>query len=137
MNNKEIKEMDNVIAALGEITLLKSSVNSFDENISITLADKTISKILSQSEIFDLIEKVQKIKLSIHDLNVDLLGLASKVSKIPNLAEEKVEPVKKVVKKVISKGKEQNNSAVNNNPIVNNVLDYLQDIIEEGDKGNE
>lgn len=131
MSNKEIKEMDNVIAALGEITLLKSSVNSFDENISITLADKTIAKILTQSEIFDLIEKVQKIKLSIHDLNVDLLGLASKVSKIPNLVEEKKEPVKKVVKKVTSKDKDVSN------PIINNVLDYLQDIIEEGEKNNE
>jgi len=134
MNNNEIKEMHDIVASLGEITLLKGNISSFDQNISITLSNKNINKILTQSEIFNILKKVQDLSTCVNNINGDLLSVAAKLSNIPDLSEEpKKEPQKKdkPIRKVENKNKQLNN------PIVNNVLDYLQDIIEEDDKENE
>lgn len=134
MNNNEIKEMHDIVASLGEITLLKGNISSFDQNISITLSNKNINKILTQSEIFNILKKVQDLSTCVNNINGDLLSVAAKLSNIPDLSEEsKKEPQKK--DKPIEK-KENKNKQLNN-PIVNNVLDYLQDIIEEDNKENE
>ena len=75
MNNMP-KELDTVLSLLGELDLLKGAVDNFDKSVHIALADDQVSASLSNSQSFSTLKKVESVRTTISDLNVEILNIA-------------------------------------------------------------
>ena len=133
MNNMP-KELDTVLSLLGELDLLKGAVDNFDKSVHIALADDQVSASLSNSQSFSTLKKVESVRTTISDLNVEIL----------NIAETLASDIKEMVKppKTTATKNKQNKQRKENkdpkrgdvNPLVNNVLQYIKERMEGADK---
>lgn len=136
MNNMP-KELDTVLSLLGELDLLKGAVDNFDKSVHIALSDDQVSAALSNSQSFSTLKKVESVRTTISDLNVEIL----------NIAEIIASDVKELVpspKTTANKNKENKQRKENKdpkrgdvNPLVNNVLQYIKERMEGTNKKDE
>ena len=131
------KNLDVVLSLLGELDLLKGAVDNFDKSVHVALADNQVSAALSNSQSFSTLKKVESVRTTISDLNVEIL----------NIAETIASDVKELVpspKTTANKNKENKQRKENKdpkrgdvNPLVNNVLQYIKERMEGADKKDE
>ena len=136
MNNMP-KELDTVLSLLGELDLLKGAVDNFDKSVHIALADDQVSASLSNSQSFSTLKKVESVRTTISDLNVEILNIAEIIAR-------DIKEVVKPPKTTATKNKENKQRKENKdpkrgdvNPLVNNVLQYIKERMEGADKKDE
>ena len=136
MNNMP-KELDTVLSLLGELDLLKGAVDNFDKSVHIALADDQVSASLSNSQRFSTLKKVESVRTTISDLNVEILNIAETLA---SDIKEMVKPPKTTAtKNKENKQRKENKDPKRGdvNPLVNNVLQYIKERMEGADKKDE
>ena len=136
MNNMP-KELDTVLSLLGELDLLKGAVDNFDKSVHIALADDQVSASLSNSQSFSTLKKVESVRTTISDLNVEILNIAETLA---SDIKEMVKPPKTTAtKNKENKERKENKDPKRGdvNPLVNNVLQYIKERMEGADKKDE
>lgn len=136
MNNMP-KELDTVLSLLGELDLLKGAVDNFDKSVHIALADDQVSASLSNSQSFSTLKKVESVRTTISDLNVEILNIAETLaSDIKEMVKPpKTDATKNKEKKQRKENKDPKRGDVN--PLVNNVLQYIKERMEGTNKKDE
>ena len=136
MNNMP-KELDTVLSLLGELDLLKGAVDNFDKSVHVALADNQVAASLSNSQSFSTLKKVESVRTTISDLNVEILNIAEIIAnaiKEP-VSHSKIPTNKNKENKQRKESKDPRRNDVN--PLVNNVLQYIKERMEGADKKDE
>lgn len=134
MRSKDVPtNIDDVLSLLGEIDIIKTAMGSFDKSVNIALASDDVSDMIGPQGHFYILKKMEMVQAAVFSLNVELLSIAEKLAGTmdedddiemdsqPEKSIPKTKPVKK-----INKGSQQN-------PLVNNVLDYLNERLTTDD----
>ena len=117
--NSMFEGADDLIPALGELDLLKEALSSVERTLTISFASDDISKHLKLSTQLKMLSRLEAVYSDVVSLRSDLLKTAAKVSE-------------KAGKKNIDK-----DTSAQNNPLVNNVLEYLNERLSEEVDDNE
>ena len=131
MMNNMPKDLDIILSLLGELDLLKGAVDNFDKSVHVALADNQVSASLSNSKSFSTLKKVESVRTAISDLNVEILSIAETVGRDAN----ELEPSPKLPPNKKQENKDPKKEKIN--PLVNNVLQYIQERMEGNDKKDE
>tara|TARA_R100000808_G_C2153633_1_gene164038 strand:+ start:1236 stop:1637 length:402 start_codon:yes stop_codon:yes gene_type:complete len=130
MRSKDVPtNIDEVLSLLGEIDIIKSAMGSFDKSVNIALASDEVSDMIGPQGHFYILKKMEMVQAAVFSLNVELLSIAEKLA--GDAVEEEVEKMEeqfeepKPVKKLNKQGQQ--------NPLVNNVLDYLNERLTTDD----
>ena len=128
---------DDLIPALGELDLLKEALSSVERTLTISFASSAINKNLKLSAQLKMLSKLESINSDVLSLRSDLLKTAAKVSersKKKNINKPKTTKQERQNPAPIASNKTTNTQ---NNPLVNNVLDYLNERLTEDKDDNE
>jgi len=104
-------------------------MGSFDKSVNIALASDEVSDMIGPQGHFYILKKMEMVQAAVFSLNVELLSIAEKLA--GDAVEEEVEKMEeqfeepKPVKKLNKQGQQ--------NPLVNNVLDYLNERLTTDD----
>jgi hypothetical protein len=123
------EKVDHVLSLLGEIEFIKTALNGLDKSIRVALSSKEIAPLVGAKGNFSALRKLEKIQAEVLLLNVDMLRIAEKLSVGPMSAEFEPEPEPQPQPDPQEK-KEINTK----NPVVNNVLDYLNERLRSDDE---
>jgi|TARA_R110000796_G_C14287131_1_gene403489 hypothetical protein len=136
--NKVPSNVDDILSLLGEVDIIKAAMGSFDKSINIALASDKVSDLIGPEGHFYILKKMEMVQASTFALSVELLNIAEKLaatkSQTPmeNMeAEKRSEP-----SEVIHRSQDKKNTPNIENPLVNNVLDYLNERLttEDGEE---
>ena len=119
-------KVDNILGALGEIDFIKIALNSLDKSIRIALSSKEVMKVIGNKGNFAALRKVEQIQAEVLLLNVDLLRIAEEIS--GDDAIEEPEP------EIQPQPEEKKKPSKPENPVINNVLDYLHQRLQDEDE---
>ena len=119
-------KVDNILGALGEIDFIKIALNSLDKSIRIALSSKEVMKVIGNKGNFAALRKVEQIQAEVLLLNVDMLRIAEEIS--GDDAIEETEP------EIQLQPEEKKKSSKPENPVINNVLDYLHQRLQDEDE---
>ena len=128
---------DDLIPALGELDLLKEALSSVERTLTISFASDDISKHLKLSTQLKMLSRLEAVYSDVVSLRSDLLKTAAKVSE--KAGKKNIDnPIitKKESKKPTPPPTNKDTSA-QNNPLVNNVLEYLNERLSEEVDDNE
>ena len=133
-SNEEIfHSIQSVISVLGEIHLLETYFNGFDQTLSILLADKEINELLSPAKLFSLHSDVECVKSDIHDITRKLLLLAPEVSNARQEQKRATTPTVDIKIKKIG----QTDKAVEKNIWLENASKYFYDLYKKNNTDDE
>ena len=121
------KDIDHILSLLGEIEFIKTALNGFDKSIRIALASEEIMTTIGPKGNFAALRKLEKIQADVLLLNVYLLRIAEEISSDNDALEMEPEPEPKSMPKPSKKVKKKEQQ----NPVVNNVLDYLNQRLQD------
>ena len=130
--------VDEILSLLGEIDIIKAAMNSFDKSINIALATDKVSELIGPEGHFYVLKKMEMVHAATVQLNVELLNIAEKLAAttnqtpMDNMEQQKMpEP-----SEIISAAQDIKKSPDPHNPLVNNVLDYLNERLtpEDGEE---
>ena len=136
--NELPSSVDDILSLLGEIDIIKSAMGSFDKSINIALATDKVSELIGPEGHFYILKKMETIHAATVGLNVELLNIAEKLAAttnqtpMDNMEQQKMpEP-----SEIISDAQDKKKSPDLHNPLVNNVLDYLNERLtaEDGEE---
>ena len=119
-------KVDNILGALGEIDFIKIALNSLDKSIRIALSSKEVMKVIGNKGNFAALRKVEQIQAEVLLLNVDMLRIAEEIS--GDDAIEEPEP------EIQPQPEEKKKPSKPENPVINNVLDYLHQRLRDEDE---
>ena len=120
------KDVDHILSLLGEIDFIKTALNGFDKSLRIAFASKEVMSEVGPPGNFAALRKLEKIQAEVLLLNVDLLHIAEKVTS--ETEDFKVEPEPEPEPKPKPSAEVKKNTQ---NPVVNNVLDYLNQRLQD------
>ena len=120
------KDGDDILSLLGEIDFIKTALNGFDKSLRIAFASKEIMSEVGPPGNFAALRKLEKIQAEVLLLNVDLLHLAEKITS--ETEDFQVEPEPEPEPKPKPSAEVKKNTQ---NPVVNNVLDYLNQRLQD------
>ena len=124
-NNEEIfHSIQSVLSVLGEIHLLETYFNGFDQTLSILLTDEEINGLLSPDRLFSLHSDVECVKSDIHDITRKLLLIASEISNVRQLQKNTTASMADI--KIENIG--QKNNLVDKNVWIENASKYFYDL---------
>jgi hypothetical protein len=135
--NSMFEGADDLIPALGELDLLKEALSSVERTLTISFASDDISKHLKLSTQLKMLSRLEAVYSDVVSLRSDLLKTAAKVSE--KAGKKNIDnPIitKKESKKPTPPPTNKDTSA-QNNPLVNNVLEYLNERLSEEVDDNE
>lgn len=125
-------DVDDILSLLGEIDIIKSAINSFDKSINIALATDKVSDLIGPEGHFYILKKMEMVHASTVELNIELLNIAEKLASTTNPA-----PIDKGNdnrgEENISPAQPKKNVPNLQNPLVNNVLEYLNERLMKED----
>ena len=124
------KDLDHILSLLGEIDFIKTALNGFDKSIRVALASKEVMSTIGAKGNFAALRKLEKIQADVLLLNVDLLRIAEEISSENDTLDIEPEPEPEPVGQPKPMSKETNQQ----NPVVNNVLDYLNQRLQGDDE---
>tara|TARA_R110002074_G_scaffold168946_4_gene330492 strand:+ start:4504 stop:4950 length:447 start_codon:yes stop_codon:yes gene_type:complete len=141
--------VDEILSLLGEIDIIKAALGSFDKSINIALASDPVSELIGPEGHFYILKKMEMIQAATVGLSVELLNIAEKVSAtakqmpmdkidLDTMEQEAISDTSQIIsaaqEKKGKKGKKETKDYFN--PLVNNVLDYLNERLttEDGDE---
>ena len=136
--NELPSDVDDVLSLLGEIDIIKAAMSSFDKSINIALATDKVSELIGPEGHFYVLKKMEMIQAATVGLSVELLNIAEKLAAttnqtpMDNMEQQKMpEP-----SEIISAAQDIKKSPDPHNPLVNNVLDYLNERLtpEDGEE---
>ena len=119
-------KVDNILGALGEIDFIKIALNSLDKSIRIALSSKEVMKVIGNKGNFAALRKIEQIQAEVLLLNVDMLRIAEEIS--GDDAIEEPEP------EIQPQPEEKKKPSKPENPVINNVLDYLHQRLQDEDE---
>ena len=119
-------KVDNILGALGEIDFIKIALKSLDKSIRIALSSKEVMKVIGNKGNFAALRKVEQIQAEVLLLNVDLLRIAEEISADGAMPEPELE--------LQPQPEEKKKSPKPENPVINNVLDYLHQRLQDEDE---
>jgi hypothetical protein len=119
-------KVDNILGALGEIDFIKIALNSLDKSIRIALSSKEVMKVIGNKGNFAALRKVEQIQAEVLLLNVDLLRIAEEISADGAMPEPELE--------LQPQPEEKKKPPKPENPVINNVLDYLHQRLQDEDE---
>ena len=120
------KDVDHILSLLGEIDFIKTALNGFDKSLRIAFASKEIMSEGGPPGNFAALRKLEKIQAEVLLLNVDLLHIAEKITS--ETEDFQVEPEPEPEPKPKPSAEVKKNTQ---NPVVNNVLDYLNQRLQD------
>jgi hypothetical protein len=128
---------DDLIPALGELDLLKEALSSVERTLTISFASDDVNKHLKLSAQLKMLARLESVYSDVVSLRSDLLKTAAKVSE--KAGEKKInKPVTtKKEKKGLTPPPANKATDAQNNPLVNNVLEYLNERLSEEEGDNE
>ena len=136
--NELPSNVDDILSLLGEIDIIKAALGSFDKSINIALATDKVSELIGPEGHFYVLKKMEMIQAATVGLSVELLNIAEKLAAttnqppMDNMEQQKMpEP-----SEIISDAQDKKKSPDPHNPLVNNVLDYLNERLtaEDGEE---
>ena len=113
---------------LGEIDFIKTALNGFDKSLRIAFASKEIMSEVGPPGNFAALRKLEKIQAEVLLLNVDLLHIAEKITSETEDFQVEPEPEPEPEPKPKPSAEVKKNTQ---NPVVNNVLDYLNQRLQD------
>jgi len=119
-------KVDNILGALGEIDFIKIALKSLDKSIRIALSSKEVMKVIGNKGNFAALRKVEQIQAEVLLLNVDLLRIAEEISADGAMPEPELE--------LQPQPEEKKKPPKPENPVINNVLDYLHQRLQDEDE---
>ena len=132
MRSKDVPtNIDEVLSLLGEIDIIKSAMGSFDKSVNIALASEEVSDMIGPQGHFYILKKMEMVQAAVFSLNVELLSIAEKLA--GNVVEEEVEKMEEQFEETKPKPVKKLNKQGQQNPLVNNVLDYLNERLTTDD----
>ena len=120
------KDVEHILSLLGEIDFIKTALNGFDKSLRIAFASKEIMSEVGPPGNFAALRKLEKIQAEVLLLNVDLLHIAEKITS--ETEDFQVEPEPEPEPKPKPSAEVKKNTQ---NPVVNNVLDYLNQRLQD------
>ena len=120
------KDVEHILSLLGEIHFIKTALNGFDKSLRIAFASKEIMSEVGPPGNFAALRKLEKIQAEVLLLNVDLLHIAEKITS--ETEDFQVEPEPEPEPKPKPSAEVKKNTQ---NPVVNNVLDYLNQRLQD------
>ena len=120
------KDVDHILSLLGEIDFIKTALNGFDKSLRIAFASKEIMSEVGPPGNFAALRKLEKIQAEVLLLNVDLLHIAEKITS--ETEDFQVDPEPEPEPKPKPSAEVKKNTQ---NPVVNNVLDYLNQRLQD------
>ena len=120
------KDVDHILSLLGEIDFIKTALNGFDKSLRIAFASKEIMSEVGPPGNFAALRKLEKIQAEVLLLNVDLLHIAEKITSETEDFQVEPEPEPEPTPKPSAEVKKNTQ-----NPVVNNVLDYLNQRLQD------
>ena len=125
------KDIDHILSLLGEIEFIKTALNGFDKSIRVALASKEVMSTIGAKGNFAALRKLEKIQADVLLMKVDLLRIAEEISSENDTLD--IEPEPEPVP--VAKPKPISNETKPPNPVVNNVLDYLNQRLQDDNEG--
>jgi len=134
--NKVPPNVDDILSLLGEVDMVKAAMSSFDKSINIALASDNVSNLIGAKGHFYILKKMEMVQSATLALSVELLSIAEKLAatKDKDSTAEKVELEKLAeASKVLQSLQNKKSASTAENPLVNNVLDYLNERLATDD----
>lgn len=128
---------DDLIPALGELDLLKEALSSVEKTLTISFASDDISKHLKLSTQLKMLSRLEAVYSDIVSLRSDLLKTAAKVSEKAGKKNIDNPIITKKESKKPTPPPTNKDTSEQNNPLVNNVLEYLNERLSEEEDDNE
>jgi len=135
--------VDEILSLLGEIDIIKAAMGSFDKSINIALASDPVSELIGPEGHFYILKKMEMIHAATVGLSVELLSVAEKLSatvKQNTMDKADIEAMERETigdpAQIISAAQDEKKPSDLQNPLVNNVLDYLNERLttDDGDE---
>lgn len=135
--NSMFEGADDLIPALGELDLLKEALSSVEKTLTISFASDDISKHLKLSAQLKMLSRLEAVYSDVVSLRSDLLKTAAKVSEKAGKKNIDNPIITKKEKKTPAPPPTNKDTNVQNNPLVNNVLEYLNERLSEEEDSDE
>ena len=136
MRSKDVPtNIDEVFSLLGEIDIIKTAMGSFDKSVNIALASDNVSDMIGPQGHFYILKKMEMVQAAVFSLNVELLSIAEKLA--GSIDVEETEKMEEHHEELTAKPKptKKVNKQEQQNPLVNNVLDYLNErLTDDGEE---
>ena len=134
MRSKDVPtNIDEVLSLLGEIDIIKTAMGSFDKSVNIALASDNVSNMIGPQGHFYILKKMEMVQAAVFSLNVELLSIAEKLA--GSIDVEETKKMEEHHEELTAKPKptKKVNKQAQQNPLVNNVLDYLNERLTADD----
>ena len=134
MNNVP-QNIDTILSLLGEVDIIKTALSSFEKSINMALATDEVSNIIGPPGHFHTIRKLEMVQAALLNLNVELLNIAEHLTQ--HASESKPTEKNDIFPESPPVTKNASASAqrpAQNNPVVNNILEYLDERLKEEDE---
>ena len=136
MRSKDVPtNIDEVLSLLGEIDIITTAMGSFDKSVNIALASDNVSDMIGPQGHFYILKKMEMVQAAVFSLNVELLSIAEKLA--GSIDVEETKKMEEHHEELTAKPKptKKVNKQVQQNPLVNNVLDYLNErLTDDGEE---
>lgn len=133
--NKVPPNVDDILSLLGEVDIVKAAMNSFDKSINIALASDKVSNLIGSEGHFYILKKMEMVQSATLALSVELLSIAEKLAATKDQESMEEAELEKLAEasKVLQSLQNKKSVSKTENPLVNNVLDYLNERLSTDD----
>ena len=133
--NKVPPNVDDILSLLGEVDIVKAAMNSFDKSINIALASDKVSNLIGPEGHFYILKKMEMVQSATLALSVELLSIAEKLAATKDQESMEEAELEKLAEasKVLQSLQNKKSVSKTENPLVNNVLDYLNERLSTDD----
>lgn len=133
--NKVPPNVDDILSLLGEVDIVKAAMNSFDKSINIALATSAVSNLIGPEGHFYILKKMEMVQSATLALSVELLSIAEKLAATKDQESMEEAELEKLAEasKVLQSLQNKKSVSKTENPLVNNVLDYLNERLSTDD----
>ena len=133
--NKVPPNVDDILSLLVEVDIVKVAMNSFDKFINIALANDKVSNLIGPEGHFYILKKMEMVQSATLALSVELLNIAEKLAATKDQDSMEEAELEKLAEDSETLQSLQNKQSVSKaeNPLVNNVLDYLNERLATDD----
>jgi hypothetical protein len=133
--NKVPPNVDDILSLLGEVDIVKAAMSSFDKSINIALASDKVSNLIGPEGHFYILKKMEMVQSATLALSVELLSIAEKLAATKDQESMEEAELEKLAEasKVLQSLQNKKSVSKAENPLVNNVLDYLNERLATDD----
>ena len=133
--NKVPPNVDDILSLLGEVDIVKAAMSSFDKSINIALASDKVSNLIGPEGHFYILKKMEMVQSATLALSVELLSIAEKLAATKDQESMEEAELEKLAEasKVLQSLQNKKSVSKAENPLVNNVLDYLNERLASDD----